>query len=342
MVSSGSPPEKMPQPARRTTRSKLNRMSGKNYSESDWEEGFAAALSATVPPELGGLRFDQALARVFPQYSRNRLQAWLKSGHITLDGRRAEARRPVIGGERIVLEPPPVPDAAVPQAQRMPLKIVHEDADIIVIDKPAGLLVHPGAGQPDRTLMNALLAHAPRLAGVPRAGIVHRLDKDTSGLLVVAKNVEAQADLARQLADRSVRRLYLAVVQGDPPASGIVDAAIGRDVRSRVRMAVSQRGKPARTAYRVVERFGHAALLECRLETGRTHQIRVHLQHIRHPIVGDPVYQRGARAGVKFPRQALHAAALELSHPRSGKRMDWSAPLPADMKKLLASLRHDA
>jgi 23S rRNA pseudouridine1911/1915/1917 synthase len=317
-------------------------MGSENYSDSDWEEGFAAAMTATVPPQLGGLRFDQALARVFPQYSRNRLQAWLKSGHITLDGRRAEARRPVIGGERIVLEPPPVPDAAVPRAQRMPLKIVHEDADIIVIDKPAGLVVHPGAGQPDRTLLNALLAHAPRLAGVPRAGIVHRLDKDTSGLLVVAKTVQAQADLARQLAERSMRRIYLAVVQGDPPASGVIDAAIGRDVRARVRMAVSRRGKPARTFYRVVERFGHAALIECRLETGRTHQIRVHLQHIRHPLVGDTVYRRGTRRGMPFPRQALHAGELTLTHPRTKKVMTWRAPLPRDMKRLLDALRQDA
>ncbi len=317
-------------------------MGSKNYSDSDWEEGFAAAMTATVPAALGGLRFDQALARVFPQYSRNRLQAWLKAGHITLDGRHAGARDAVMGGERIVLEPPPVPEAAAPKAQRMPLKIVHEDADLIVIDKPAGLVVHPGAGQPDRTLLNALLAHAPRLAGVPRAGIVHRLDKDTSGLLVVAKTVEAQAELARQLAERSVRRIYLALVQGDPPASGTVDAAIGRDVRSRVRMAVSQRGKPARTAYRVVERFGHAALIECRLETGRTHQIRVHLQHIRHPLVGDTVYRRGTRHGLSFPRQALHAAELSLTHPRTRQVMTWRSPLPRDMKRLLDTLRSEA
>jgi 23S rRNA pseudouridine1911/1915/1917 synthase len=317
-------------------------MGTKNYSaaeEVDWEEGFAAPMTATVPVQLGGLRFDQALARMFPQYSRNRLQAWLKSGHITLDGRSAEPRQAVTGGERIVLEPPPVPDAAVPQAQRMPLKIVHEDADIIVIDKPAGLVVHPGAGQPDRTLLNALLAHAPRLSGIPRAGIVHRLDKDTSGLLVVAKTVEAQADLAKQLAERSMRRTYLAVVQGDPPASGTIDAPVGRDVRARVRMAVTHRGKPARTAFRVVERFGHAALVECRLETGRTHQIRVHLQHIRHPLVGDTVYRRGTRHGLSFPRQALHAAELTLTHPRSRKVMTWRAPLPRDLKRLLDSLR---
>jgi 23S rRNA pseudouridine1911/1915/1917 synthase len=320
-------------------------MARKNYSvaedAADWEEGFAAAMTASVPLELGGLRFDQALARVFPQYSRNRLQVWLKSGHITLDGRPADASRQVSGGERIVLEPPAVADSAVPAAQRMPLKIVHEDRDIVVIDKPAGLVVHPGAGQPDRTLLNALLAHAPRLAGVPRAGIVHRLDKDTSGLLVVAKTLEAQADLARQLAERSMRRIYLAVVQGDPPASGVIDAAIGRDVRSRVRMAVSQRGKPARTAYRVIERFGHAALVECRLETGRTHQIRVHLQHIRHPLVGDPVYRRGTRHGLPFARQALHAGELTLVHPGTGKAMTWRSPLPRDMKRLLDSLRKD-
>jgi 23S rRNA pseudouridine1911/1915/1917 synthase len=317
-------------------------MGSKNYSvvdEADWDESFVAAMRAVVPPELGGLRFDQALVRLFPQYSRNRLQAWLKSGHITLDGRSVEPKQAVTGGEQVVLEPPAVPDAVAPKAQRMPLKIVHEDSDLVVIDKPAGLVVHPGAGQPDRTLLNALLAHAPRLAGVPRAGIVHRLDKDTSGLLVVAKTVEAQADLVKQLAERSMRRTYLAVVQGDPPASGIIDAPVGRDVRSRVRMAVTHRGKPARTTFRVVERFGHAALIECRLETGRTHQIRVHLQHIRHPLVGDAVYRRGTRHGLSFPRQALHAAELTLTHPRSREVVTWRSPLPRDLKRLLQEFR---
>jgi 23S rRNA pseudouridine1911/1915/1917 synthase len=192
--------------------------------------------------------------------------------------------------------------------------------------------------------MNALLAHAPSLRRVPRAGIVHRLDKDTSGLMVVAKNLTAQANLAAQLADRSVRRIYLALVHGSPPAHGAIDAPVGRDTRLRTRMAVTRRGKEARTNYRVLERFGTAArsgyaLLECRLETGRTHQIRVHLQHIRHPVLGDPVYRAGAGRGVDFPRQALHAAELALVHPRSGKPKAWSAPLPADMKKLLATLR---
>ncbi len=298
-------------------------------------------MTEEMPAALGGLRLDQALARLFPQYSRNRLQAWLKSGHITIDGRRLTADHAVSGGERVALRPPRVPDAAAPQAQRMPLKIVHEDAALIVIDKPAGLVVHPGAGQPDRTLLNALLAHAPALAAVPRAGIVHRLDKDTSGLLVVARTVTAQSSLVRQLADRSMRRVYLAVVQGDPPASGTIDAPVGRDARARTRMAVTHRGKPARTAYRVLERYGVAALVECRLETGRTHQIRVHFQHLRHPLVGDTAYRRGTRHGISFPRQALHAVELSLVHPDTGEPRTWKSPLPRDMKKLVDSLRRD-
>ncbi|MEW6690895.1 MAG: RluA family pseudouridine synthase [Pseudomonadota bacterium] len=315
---------------------------GRNYTGGearDWEDAFAAPLSATVPASLGGLRLDQALARLFPQYSRNRLQAWLKAGHILVDRARREGSSRAIGGETVELSPPPAPDAAMPAAQPMALEIVFEDADLIVIDKPAGLVVHPGAGNPDRTLLNALLAHAPQLRGVPRAGLVHRLDKDTSGLLVVAKNVTAQARLAAQLAARSVRRTYLALVHGDPPARGAIDAPLGRDRRLRTRMAVTRGGKEARTHFRVLERYGDAALIECRLETGRTHQIRVHLQHIRHPLVGDAVYRRGTRHAVSFPRQALHAAALELKHPRSGKPMRWSAEMPADMASLVARLR---
>jgi 23S rRNA pseudouridine1911/1915/1917 synthase len=304
------------------------------------------AREHTLPESLAGMRMDRALAQMFPQYSRSRLQAWLKSGHLRVKrGARdlqVEGSTTVLGGERIELTPPAAHGVATPEAQRMPLDIVFEDRDLIVINKPAGLIVHPGAGNPDRTLMNALLAHQPALRQVPRAGIVHRLDKDTSGLLVVAKNLTAQARLAEQLAARSVKRTYLAVVHGDPLARGTIDAAIGRDTRVRTRMAVSHRGKQARTNYRVLERFGKAALLECRLDTGRTHQIRVHLQHIQLPIVGDPVYRRGIRPGIAFARQALHAAELELAHPRTGKRMHWSAPLPGDMADLLARLRHDA
>jgi 23S rRNA pseudouridine1911/1915/1917 synthase len=314
-------------------------MRDENYRP-EWDAGLVAPVSATVPATLGGMRLDQALAQLFPQYSRNRLQVWLKSGHITVDGELAAPRRQVDGGERVLVEPPPAPDA-LPKAQRMALKIVHEDAEIIVVDKPAGLVVHPGAGVPDGTLMNGLLAHAPELGAVPRAGIVHRLDKDTSGLLVVAKTVEAQAHLAQQLAERSVRRLYLALVQGDPPASGAIDAPVGRDSRARTRMAVTHRGKPARTRYRVLERYGRAALVECRLETGRTHQIRVHFQHIRHPLVGDTVYRRGTRHGIAFTRQALHATELSLKHPKSGEVMTWRSPVPRDMKRLIDELRQD-
>ena len=292
-----------------------------------------------VPEALAGLRIDQALAKMFPEYSRNRLQTWLKAGLVRIDGAQAERGAKTMGGEKIQLAPPPEADASSPPAQRMALAIVHEDRDLIVINKPAGLIVHPGAGNPDRTLMNALLAHAPALRKVPRAGIVHRLDKDTSGLMVVARNLTAQANLAAQLADRSVKRTYLALVHGAPPARGEIDAPVGRDTRLRTRMAVTGRGKEARTSYRVLERFDKAALVECRLQTGRTHQIRVHLQHIRHPVIGDPVYRAGAGRGFDFPRQALHAAGLELIHPRSGKPKAWSAPLPADMKKLLAALR---
>jgi len=309
--------------------------------EASWEDAFAARVQARVPQRFAGRRLDQALAQMFPQYSRNRLQQWLRSGHVRVDGARCEPRRMVHGGEMVEVAPPRVPDAATPAAQRMPLAIVFEDRDVIVIDKPAGLVVHPGAGVPDRTLLNALLAHAPELALVPRAGIVHRLDKDTSGLLVVARNVSAQAALAEQLAARTVRRTYLALVHGDPPATGMIDAPVGRDARARTRMAVTRRGKEARTRYRVLERFGRAALLECRLETGRTHQIRVHLQHIRHPLIGEPVYRRGTRQALSLPRQALHAAELELLHPRTGKTMRWQSPLPRDMADLLERLRRD-
>jgi 23S rRNA pseudouridine1911/1915/1917 synthase len=301
--------------------------------------------SAALTPEMSGLRLDQALAKAFPQYSRSRLQAWLKAGFVkvTRGGAQlaAEGRMAVQGDEHVELAPPAEADPSSPPAQAMSLDVVYEDKDLLVLDKPPGLIVHPGAGNPDRTLMNALLAHAPALRAVPRAGIVHRLDKDTSGLMVVAKTLTSQANLAAQLAARTVKRTYYALVHGAPPERGLIDEPVGRDTRARTRMAVTRRGKEARTRYRVVERFEKHALVECQLETGRTHQIRVHLQHLKHPVVGDPVYNRGARQGISFPRQALHAAELELLHPRTGKPRKWKAPLPADMKKLLAQLRKD-
>ena len=301
-----------------------------------------AEVRATIPEACAGLRLDQALARLFPQFSRSRLQVWLKDGNLRVDGASPEAKRAVRGGEAVTLAPPR--DAGEsPLAQSMPLAVVHEDAEILVIDKPAGLVVHPGAGNPDHTLMNALLAHAPALSNVPRAGIVHRLDKDTSGLLVVAKTIAAQTNLVRQLQDRTMGRTYTALAWGTVRAArGIIDAPIGRDVRSRTRMAVTDRGKAARTRYEVLERLPGATLLACKLESGRTHQIRVHLQSIGHPLVGDPVYRRGARSQAieRFERQALHAARLELVHPRTKRSRQWEAPLPEDFRRLLKGFRN--
>lgn len=302
----------------------------------------AGEIRASIPPECAGLRLDQALARMFPEYSRSRLQAWLREGVLKVDKVGPAARHKVWGGEHVVLKMPDGPETS-PLAQRMPLTIVHEDAEILVIDKPAGLVVHPGAGNPDHTMLNALLAHAPALAAVPRAGIVHRLDKDTSGLLVVAKTLKAQTSLVRQLQDRSMGRNYVALVWGSVRGGkGLVDAPIGRDARSRTRMAVTDRGKPARTSYEVIERLAVATLLSCTLESGRTHQIRVHLQSIGHPLVGDPVYRRGAKSLPLggFSRQALHAAGLRLVHPKSGRARHWESPLPEDFRGLLEYMRN--
>jgi 23S rRNA pseudouridine1911/1915/1917 synthase len=321
-------------------------MNAAHYSDSPAAEGDAqgspSSVHAVIPADCAGLRLDQALARLFPQYSRARLQAWLKEGALLIEGGAAQGKKAVSGGETVVLTVPADARSASPLAQRMPLTIMHEDTDILVIDKPAGLVVHPGAGNPDLTLLNALLAHAPSLAGVPRAGIVHRLDKDTSGLLVVAKTLTAQTSLVRQLQARTMGRTYTALVWGGVRASkGVVDAPIGRDARSRTRMAVTDRGKPARTGYEVLERLPGVTLLACKLESGRTHQIRVHLQSIGHPLVGDPVYRRGAKSQVLdgFKRQALHAARLELVHPRTGRARRWESALPEDFRRLLKHFR---
>jgi 23S rRNA pseudouridine1911/1915/1917 synthase len=301
--------------------------------------------SGTVPAECGGLRLDAALARMFPQHSRSRLQGWLKEGLLRVDGAAGDAKRKVLGGERIDFAAvPPAPTSA--EAEDIALPIVFEDADLMIIDKPAGLVVHPGNGNESGTLMNALLHHAPQLAAVPRAGIVHRLDKETSGLLVVAKTLPAQTELVRQLQARTVKRHYLALALGRVERDGSVDAPIGRHPVQRVKMAVVRNGKggkDARTHYHVLERFERATLLECRLETGRTHQIRVHLASIGHPLAGDPVYGRTKSGDARldaFRRQALHAWRLALRHPRSGEELAWESPLPADFAALLESLRH--
>jgi len=299
--------------------------------------------NGTVPAECAGLRVDAALARMFPGHSRSRLQGWLKEGLIRVDGAVASASRKVLGGERIEFAAvPPAPTFSA-AAEDIALSIVFEDDDLIVIDKPAGLVVHPGNGNPSGTLMNALLHHAPALAAVPRAGIVHRLDKETSGLLVVAKTLPAQTDLVRQLQARTVKRHYLALALGCVEREGVVDAPIGRHPVQRIKMAVVRGGREARTHYHVLERFERATLLECRLETGRTHQIRVHLASIGHPLAGDPVYGKTRSGDARldaFQRQALHAWRLALRHPAGGAEMAWEAPLPEDFAVLLESLRH--
>jgi 23S rRNA pseudouridine1911/1915/1917 synthase len=284
---------------------------------------------------------DAALAILLPDYSRSRLQKWLSDGAVVLNGEVETAGRvKVYEHDDLIVTPQPSDEMKAYTAEPMDLDIVYQDNDILVLNKPAGLVVHPGTGNWHGTLLNALLAHAPQLHNVPRAGIVHRLDKDTSGLLVVAKTLTAQTDLVRQLQARSVSREYRAVAHGHVRRNGTYEGPIGRDPRSRVRMAVVGSGKPAITHYSIVELLPRATVLACKLETGRTHQIRVHLQKLGHPIWGDPVY--GPRQGPiapLFPRQALHAERLALNHPEHGELMQWQAPLPADMRELIASLR---
>lgn len=304
-----------------------------------------------IPDAMAGLRLDQAAAELFADYSRERLKAWIKAGDLTLDGRLAKPREKVYGGEwlRLATE---IEEETRFAPEEIPLDVVHEDDEVLVVDKPAGLVVHPAAGNPDGTLLNALLHHCPRLAGVPRAGIVHRLDKDTTGLMVVAKTLSAQAALVAQLQARTVSREYDAVCVGVMTSGGTVDAPIGRHPKDRKRQAVTVSGKPAVTHYRVVERFRAHTHVRCRLETGRTHQIRVHLAHLRYPLVGDPTYggrlklPPGAAEPLKeilreFPRQALHARKLAFVHPGSGETVTFRSPLPDDILMLLDYLRDD-
>ena len=308
-------------------------------------------LSSRVPDALAGMRLDQALAEMFSGYSRARLQQWIRGGQVTVDSHLWRAKDKVLGGEQIELTATLVNEvASLPQA--IPLDIVYEDEHLLVINKPAGLVVHPAAGNHDGTMLNALLHYAPELVHVPRAGIVHRIDKETSGLLVVARNLTAQADLVQQLQERSIEREYEAVTMGVMTSGGSVDAPIGRHAVDRKRMAVTRSGKPAVSHYRVVERFRIHTHVKVHLETGRTHQIRVHMAYIHHPLLGDPVY--GGRLRIPpnsseslittlrtFKRQALHAARLALQHPESGEPMEWQAPLPDDMITLIKALHGD-
>jgi len=315
-------------------------------SENNYSAGDDTNPQRRIPPECAGMRVDRALAHLFPEHSRSRLSGWLKCGQILLDARAVSPDLKVWGGEAVELRLQQDPRDAPPAAEAIELDVVFEDVAVLVINKPAGLVVHPGSGNWSGTMMNALLHHAPELDQVPRAGIVHRLDKDTSGLLVVARTLPAQTALVRQLQARSVERIYFALVHGRVQGDGEVEAPIGRDPRNRLRMAVSSAGKPALTRYRVLERHAQCSLLECRLSTGRTHQIRVHLHSIGHPLVGDPVYR--GRAGdaasrllAGFSRQALHATRLSFMHPVSAERVSFEAALPADMERLLDAVRKD-
>jgi len=302
-----------------------------------------------ISPELAGKRLDQAVAGLFPDYSRSRLQAWIGEGRVTLNGRPAKQRDKVAAGD--VVELRAVREQQVQaQPQDIRLDILFEDEHLLVVNKPAGLVVHPAAGNPDSTLLNGLLYHEPNLVELPRAGIVHRLDKDTTGLMVVAKTQLAYQRLVAAMAAREIRREYRALVVGRLKVGGCIEQPIGRHPTQRTRMAVNPLGKPAVTHYRVLEQFRAHTLLKVTLETGRTHQIRVHMAHIRHPVFGDPVYggrlqlPPGASDELKhlmrhFGRQALHARRLGLAHPVSGRALQWEAPLPLDMAELLEGLR---
>lgn len=308
-------------------------------------------MTAEVPSDLGGQRLDQVAAQLFAEHSRSRLSAWIKDGLLTVDGAVLRPRDIVHGGARLELSAEQEAQGEW-VAQDIELDIVYEDDQLLVINKPAGLVVHPAAGHADGTLLNALLHHVPDIVNVPRAGIVHRLDKDTTGLMVVAKTIQAQTQLVDQLQKRTVSRIYECIVIGVITAGGKIDAPIGRSSAQRQRMAVTDGGKPAVSHYRVLERYRSHTHARVKLETGRTHQIRVHMSHIGYPLVGDPVYAGRFRIPPaasptlvqslkEFPRQALHARFLELDHPVTGKRMKWESPLPDDLVWLLTLLRQD-
>ncbi|MBD9415616.1 23S rRNA pseudouridine(1911/1915/1917) synthase RluD [Pseudomonas sp. PDM16] len=308
-------------------------------------------LTAEVPSDLGGQRLDQVAAQLFDEYSRSRLSGWIKDGRLTVDGAVIRPRDIVHSGAVLSLEAEQEAQGEW-VAQDIPLNIVYEDEHILVIDKPAGLVVHPAAGHADGTLLNALLHHVPDIINVPRAGIVHRLDKDTTGLMVVAKTLQAQTKLVDQLQKRTVSRIYECICIGVITSGSTIDAPIGRSSANRQRMAVIDGGKPAVTHYRVLERFRSHTHVRVKLETGRTHQIRVHMTHVGYPLVGDPLYAGRFRIPPaasptlvqtlkEFPRQALHARFLELEHPATGQRMKWVSPLPEDLVWMLSLLRQD-
>ena len=308
-------------------------------------------LQKEIPDSLSGQRLDQALARMFPEYSRSRLKTWILDGQVTVDGRPMRPRDPVTGGEQVMLNPVAEPSVSS-EPEPIALDVALEDDELLIVNKPAGLVVHPGAGNPTGTLLNGLLHHAPALRDLPRAGIIHRLDKDTSGLLLVAKTLEAHTALVRALAERQITRQYLAVCNGVLTGGGTIDAPIARHPVDRLKMCVRDGGKPAVTHYRVLTRFRAHTYIRVDLETGRTHQIRVHFAHRRHPLLGDPVYggrlqlPGGASGDLiktlrEVRRQALHAARLEFEHPGSGQTVAVEREVPADFRRLLDVLHAD-
>ena len=310
------------------------------------------SLQATVPEELSGSRFDQVAAKLFPSYSRSRLKSWIESGELTVEGESQKPRHKVHEGQSLVIEAAlDAPEEWEPQ--NIDLDVVYEDDHIVLINKPAGFVVHPGAGNWSGTLLNGLLHRYPELAQIPRAGIVHRIDKDTTGLMVVARTLKAHTNLVKQLQKRTMTRQYEAITQGVMVGGGSVNKPMGRHPVHRKKMAVIEHGgKPAVTHYRVVKRYRIHTHIRVQLETGRTHQIRVHMAHIRYPLLGDPVYLGRARlpAGgteefkesiLRFGRQALHAKFLGLDHPETGEWMEWEIPLPQDMLDLLEVLKKD-
>ncbi|MDH5357626.1 MAG: 23S rRNA pseudouridine(1911/1915/1917) synthase RluD [Gammaproteobacteria bacterium] len=309
-------------------------------------------LEGIIPDEYAGLRLDQALAQVFPDYSRGQITKWIKAGHVLIDQQSLRPRDSVSGGEHIIISAQIEIVDDTWTAEAIQLDIIHEDDDLLIINKPAGMVVHPGAGNQQGTLVNALLHHAPQLETIPRAGIVHRIDKGTTGLLMIAKTLQAHNSLVSQLQARTVQREYQAIAMGVMTAGGTVDEPVGRHPVDRKRMAVTGAGKPAITHYRVEHRYRAHTHIRCKLETGRTHQIRVHMAHIRYPLLGDPVYggrlrlPKGAsesclEALQNFRRQALHAGLLGFIHPRSEQEVSWQVDMPEDMLHILAVLAED-
>lgn len=307
------------------------------------------SLSHQIAEKSAGLRLDQAAVGLFPDYSRGRLQQWIKQGELTIDGKQAKPSSRVVGGEVLRIEAQLIAEGEV-EPQDIPLDIIFSDDHLLVLNKPVGLVIHPAAGNWDGTLQNALLNYDPELDTLPRSGIVHRLDKDTSGVMVVARSLKAHASLVNQLQTRSMSRIYQAVVKGETPPSGTIDAAIDRNPRDRKKMAIVKSGRSAISHYKLKQRLPGTSHVEISLESGRTHQIRVHMTHIGYPIIGDLLYGRGPikQKGLPvsaieaingFPRQALHAQTLKLIHPGSGKECEFSAPLADDMRELIETLR---